>query len=167
MNENRQFPLTRQGKLPIICSKLHLKRGKDLKQPIGYLLKQITDKIKMSADASFKEKNLTLAQVRVLEYVMSKGGKTTQKSIEDYLDVSHPTVVGIVSRMEKKGYLVCHIDKDDKRNKIVEITRLAAFIPHELEEERIAQEEKLLKGLTKEEVEELYRMLCMIHKNVD
>lgn len=138
-----------------------------MKQPIGYLLKQITDKIKVAADASFKEKNLTLAQVRVLEFVMRKGGNTTQKSIENYLEVSHPTVVGIVSRMEKSGYLICYFDKEDKRNKIVEITEQAVLISHELEEERIAQEEKLLKGLTEEDIKKLYYMLCNIRKNID
>lgn len=138
-----------------------------MKQPIGYLLKQITDKMKVSADASFKEKDLTFAQARVLEYVISKGGNTTQKSIEDYLEVSHPTVVGIVSRMEKSGYLVCHVDKEDKRNKIVETTERAVCVSQELETGKAAQEEKLLKGLTEEEIETLYRILCVIRKNVD
>lgn len=138
-----------------------------MKQPIGYLLKLITDKMKVSADASFKEKDLTFAQARVLEYVISKGGNTTQKSIEDYLEVSHPTVVGIVSRMEKSGYLVCHVDKEDKRNKIVETTERAVCVSQELETGKTAQEEKLLKGLTKEEIETLYRILCVIRKNVD
>lgn len=123
--------------------------------------------MKVSADASFKEKDLTFAQARVLEYVISKGGNTTQKSIEDYLEVSHPTVVGIVSRMEKSGYLVCHVDKEDKRNKIVEVTERAVCVSQELETGKTAQEEKLLKGLTKEEIETLYRILCVIRKNVD
>lgn len=123
--------------------------------------------MKVSADASFKEKDLTFAQARVLEYVISKGGNTTQKSIEDYLEVSHPTVVGIVSRMEKSGYLVCHVDKEDKRNKIVETTERAVCVSQELETGKAAQEEKLLKGLTKEEIETLYRILCVIRKNVD
>lgn len=131
------------------------------------MLKQITDKIKIAADASFKEKNLTFAQARVLQYVISRGGNTTQKSIEDHLDVSHPTVVGIVSRMEKNGYLICHMDREDKRNKIVEATEQAFLISQELEEGRIAQEEKLLRGLTEKEVEELHRMLCVIRKNVE
>mgnify|MGYP002509707240 CR=1 FL=1 len=138
-----------------------------MKQAVGYLLKQITDKIKIAADASFKEKNLTFAQARVLQYVISRGGNTTQKSIEDHLDVSHPTVVGIVSRMEKNGYLICHMDREDKRNKIVEATEQAFLISQELEEGRIAQEEKLLRGLTEKEVEELHRMLCVIRKNVE
>lgn len=138
-----------------------------MKQPVGYLFKQITDKMKLSADASFKEKKLTFTQARVLEYVIGKGGSTTQKSIEEYLDVSHPTVVGIVSRLEKNGYLLCHIDKEDKRNKIVEITKQAVLVAHELDEGRIAQEEKLLKGLTKEETDKLIEMLYKIRKNVE
>lgn len=138
-----------------------------MNQQIGYLMKQITDKIKVSADASLKTRNLTLAQVRVLEYISrSVGNKVTQKAIEDYLDVSHPTVVGIVSRMEKNGYLICYADKEDKRNKIVELTKHAIQIAHELQSEIEQQEEKLLRDLTQEEVENLRRMLSIIHKNV-
>lgn len=136
-------------------------------QPIGYLMKQITDKIKVSADAALKFRNLTLAQVRVLEYVSAKGGRVTQKSIEEYLNVAHPTVVGIVSRMEKNGYLFCYTDKDDRRNKIVEMTERAAYISHEMQNEIMSQEAKLLQGLTKEEIENLHHMLHIIYKNVE
>lgn len=136
-------------------------------RPVGYLIKQITDKLKVSVDASLKTRNLTLAQARVLEYISDKGGKVTQKAIEEYLDVSHPTVVGIVTRMEKNGYLVCYVDREDKRNKIVELTEQAVRISHEIQGERIAQEEKILTGLTEEDIENLRRMLSVIRKNVE
>lgn len=138
-----------------------------MQQLIGYLLKQITDKIKASADADLKCRNLTLSQVRVLEYVSNKGGKVTQKSIEEYLNVSHPTVVGIVSRMEKNGYLLSYTDKDDRRNKIVEMTDRAAYISHEMQNEILSQEARLLQGLTEEEIESLHRMLHIIFKNIE
>lgn len=136
-------------------------------QPIGYMLKQITDKIKVSADASLKIKGLTLSQVRVLEYVSEKGGTVTQKSIEEYLDVAHPTVVGIVSRMEKNGYLVTYPDSADKRNKIVELTGKAAEMAQEVRGDIAAQEEKLLIGLTEEETEILRKLLRIISQNVE
>lgn len=134
---------------------------------IGFMMKQITDKIKVSADASFKTKNLTLSQVKVLEYISGQGGRVTQKSIEDYLGVAHPTVVGIVSRMEKKGYLICYADEEDKRNKIVELTEKAVHISREMQSEIIMKEKELLQGLTEEEVGSLYRMLNIIYKNVE
>ena len=137
------------------------------RQPIGYLIKQIADKMKATADADLKEKNLTLSQIKVLEYVSSNGGTVTQKSIEEYLDVAHPTVVGIVSRMEKNGHLVCHVDKDDRRNKVVELTEQAAHMAHEVQDDIAMREEKLLQGLTEDEVECLSRVLEIIYKNID
>ena len=137
------------------------------RQPIGYLMKQITDKMKAAADADLKIKKLSLSQIRVLECISSKGGAATQKSIEDYLSVSHPTVVGIISRMERNGYLVCYLDKADKRNKIVEFTEQATLMEQEIESEITSQEEKLLRGLTQEEIESLHRMLHIICKNVE
>ncbi len=137
------------------------------RQPIGYLMKQITDKMKAAADADLKIKKLSLSQIRVLEYISGKGGAATQKSIEDYLGVSHPTVVGIISRMERNGYLVCYLDKADKRNKIAELTEQATLIAQEIGSEISSQEEKLLRGLTQEEIESLHRILHIICKNVE
>ena len=138
-----------------------------MRHAVGFLMKQISDKIKVSVDASLKSKNLTLSQYRVLKYISDSGTSVTQKSIENYLGVSHPAVVGIVSRMEKNSYLRCYPDKDDRRNKIVEMTEQAAQISQEMHGDVMLQEEKLLQGLTNKEIESLYRMLCIMYKNVD
>ena len=62
--------------------------------PIGCLLKMITDKIKIQADANLAQHDLTLTQSRVLGYLARNGGTATQKEIEGFLQVSHPTVAG-------------------------------------------------------------------------
>ena len=64
---------------------------------IGCLLKMITDKIKMRADADLAQQGLTLTQSRVLGYLDRSGGQATQKEIEGFLQVSHPTVAGIIN----------------------------------------------------------------------
>lgn len=58
--------------------------------PIGCLLKMITDKIKIQADANLAQHDLTLTQSRVLGYLARNGGTATQKEIEGFLQVSHP-----------------------------------------------------------------------------
>lgn len=78
---------------------------------IGYLIKNINDKLKVKADADLKHSNLTLAQSRVLTFLASQDGQATQKEIEIFLEVSHPTIVGIISRMEQNGHLICWVDK--------------------------------------------------------
>ena len=79
---------------------------------IGYYIKRINDKLKAGFDAYLCDVDLTSSQARVIEYVYWNGGMVTQKEIEVFLDVAHPTVVGIVNRLEKKGYLNCHLDEN-------------------------------------------------------
>lgn len=114
-----------------------------LKNDVGYLIKSINDKLKVKADAELKQYNLTMAQCRVLTYLSSQGGQTTQKEIEVFLNVSHPTVVGIVSRMEQNGYVTCW-PCEDGRNKYVRLTPQAEAIDKDMQENMHANEEMLL-----------------------
>ena len=66
---------------------------------IGYYIKRINDKLKAGFDAYLCDVDLTSSQARVIEYVYWNGGMVTQKEIEVFLDVAHPTVVGIVNRL--------------------------------------------------------------------
>lgn len=136
-------------------------------QHIGYLLKSITDKIKIRADANLKDHNLTLTQSRVLAYLSSRDGQATQKEIEDFLDVSHPTVVGIVTRMERNGFVRTWFDAGDKRNKIVSLTDSAKVIGQDMDDLISDQELQMLRGLTPEQVEELVRYLTVVYHNVN
>jgi len=136
------------------------------REPVGYLLKQITDKIKASADASLKSRALTLSQMRVLEFISHHEEGITQKAIEEHFQVSHPTIVGIITRMEKNGYLECWMDPEDKRNKVVCLTAKAQSIAMETRQEIERQEMRLLKGFSEEQIDGLYEALYQIFKNV-
>lgn len=133
---------------------------------IGYFIKAINDKIKAKADNDLKSHNLTLAQSRVLAFLNSKGGSATQKEIEDFLKVSHPTVVGIVSRMQQNAHVTTWIDPENRRNKIVQLTDKARIIGKDMDCMIKAQEETMLKGLTFEQIEELQKILTIIYKNL-
>lgn len=52
------------------------------KKDIGYLIKNINDKLKVKADADLKHSKLTLAQSRVLAFLDSQGGRATQKKLK-------------------------------------------------------------------------------------
>lgn len=133
----------------------------------GYLLKVINDKLKAKADADFKKHNITLTQSRVLGFLEMKKGKATQKEIEDFLEVSHPTVVGIVSRLEKTGLIRTYSDPEDKRNKIVEATDKVKNIGREMRAKVAEHEKKLLRGLTKGQIKQLNEMLIVIYNNLE
>ena len=151
-----------------ICSVLQNSEGDILKnRDVGYLIKNINDKLKVKADVDLKENNLTLSQSRVLGFLNSRGGEATQKEIEEFLEVSHPTVVGIVSRMEQNGHLVSRMDEKDRRNKIVRITEQSAAIGKDIERRIASNEETMLATLSKEDIETFKRVLTVIYNNLN
>lgn len=134
---------------------------------IGYLMKNINDRLKTRADADLGRYNLTFAQSRVFGFLNSCGGAASQKDIERYLEVSHPTVVGLVSRLEQRGFVLCRVDAADRRNKIVELTEQARTIGQDMERSVAATEAELLSGLSASDVDELRRMLTVMYGNLE
>ncbi len=138
-----------------------------MEQRIGYMFKLINDKLKVSADEDLKKHGITLSQSHVLAFLTSRGNQATQKEIEDFLEVSHPTVVGLVSRMEKKGFLVTWTYKADKRNKIVSLTDKAISVSEDMRSVVEAKDKALLNSLTQQQIEDLINTLNIIYKNLE
>lgn len=136
-----------------------------LKNDVGYLIKSINDKLKVRADAELKQYHLTMSQSRVLVYLRSRGGQATQKEIETFLDVAHPTVVGLVSRMEQNGYVTCW-PCEDGRNKYVKLTPQAEVIDKDMQENMHANEEMLLAPLSPEDRERLRDLLLTVAEHL-
>lgn len=136
-----------------------------LKNDVGYLIKSINDKLKVRADAELKQYHLTMSQSRILVYLRSRGGQATQKEIETFLDVAHPTVVGLVSRMEQNGHVTCW-PCEDGRNKYVKLTPQAEAIDKDMQENMHANEEMLLAPLFPEERERLRDLLLTVAEHL-
>lgn len=133
---------------------------------VGRLLKLINDKLRVKADGDMKGQELTFAQAQIIRILSRNSGQMTQKEIEDFLQVSHPTVVGLVSRLEQKGFLISWLDSADRRNKIVMLTDKAREISDDMDETLRAREEQMLSGLSERQRAELVRLLCRVNDNL-
>lgn len=136
-----------------------------MKNDVGYLIKRIHDKLAARADAELKQFNLTMSQCRVFLYLSSRGGQATQKEIEIFLDVAHPTVVGLVSRMEQNGYVTCW-PCEDGRNKYVKLTPQAEAIDKDMQRNQLENEERLLAPLSPEDRERLRDLLLTVAEHL-
>lgn len=143
------------------------KDGVCVERDVAYKLKLITDKLKVRADEDLKTLGLTLAQSYVLTFLMENGGTAAQKEITTFLQVSHPTVVGIVSRMEQNGFLDTWFDPADQRSKMVRLTNKAHRTGHVLEQIKKEHQQILLKSFSPEEVLVFHRMLDRILDNIN
>ncbi len=134
---------------------------------IGYLIKSINDRIKIKADSDLKKHNLTLAQSRVLVFINQHDGQVTQKQIEDHLKVSHPTVVGIIARMQKNGFVTCQTDKKDHRNKLVALTPMAKKTGRNMSAVIKEMDARMLEPLTAKQADQLGKMLTLIDSHLE
>lgn len=137
-----------------------------MQREIGYLLKMINDNYHSIVNTKLKSKELTSSQSRVLYFIDRSGGSVTQKQIETFLDVSHPTVVGLLSRLQKSGYIECGYDKSHGKNKLVTQTEKAHKFSEEMESFFAENNRVLLEGLMPGEEKELERMLNILYENV-
>ncbi|HWP95640.1 MAG TPA: MarR family transcriptional regulator [Syntrophomonadaceae bacterium] len=130
-------------------------------------IKIISDCVEKAANQHFKQLNLTLSQARILIYLRErKGEKTSQKDIEDYFEVTHPTVSGILKRLENKGFITSEFDSEDKRVKIIYLTENDAAIYNGMDDFKKTTEQKLLQGLTDVQIQELKSLLKSVYENI-
>lgn len=96
--------------------------SKLIKNDFFILTKTISDKMRTRSDNMLKSEGLTFSQLYTLIILDSNSGLMTQKEIETAMQVSHNATLGLVTRLEKKGYVISYTDKDDKRQKNVSLT---------------------------------------------
>ena len=63
------------------------------------------------------EMELTSAQGRIMGYLAHRADPPCAKDIEEEFHLSHPTVWGLLSRLEKKHYIQFRQDEQDRRCK--------------------------------------------------
>ncbi|MDY4468109.1 MarR family transcriptional regulator [Treponema porcinum] len=131
------------------------------------LLKNINDKLERLANAQFKSIRLTFSQVRVMSFIYRKENfTTTQKDLEIFLDVSHPTINGILKRLEEKKFITTEMTKKDGHlSKTVRLTKKGENVLIESEKEKNLHEEALPAYLTKDERNKLIELLLKVQKS--
>ncbi len=94
-------------------------------KPIIPMLKQIHVNSEKYINNILKDKDITLSQGRVLGFIYkSENSIASFKSVEELLSVAQSTTVGIVSRLEKKGFVEVFASPTDKRMKMLKLTAL-------------------------------------------
>lgn len=134
---------------------------------LGPIMKKISEEMDRRANIEIKKYRLTLTQARVILFLARNEEKmTTQKELEDYLQVSHPTTVTIVKSMEAKKMVKTSFDDDDRRMKNVKLIWGNEAIYSELGKNAENMERKLLAGFSEEEKELFFAFLSRAYKNI-
>ncbi len=135
---------------------------------LGFLFKLIHDSFEKDLNHLLKSQELTMSQMQVLGFLFAHSEEAvTHRDIEKFLDLSHPTVVGILKRMESKGFIRTAVNKKDRRCRDVFLAEKAASVRKAMEAHKAHMESKLTAGMTEAQVKELDLLLHTVLKNMD
>ena len=130
------------------------------------LIRMISGHMKYQANKNLEGYDLTFSQMNLLMYLKKHNGSATQKEIENYLNVSHPTVVGLVKRLENNGYVMSYIDSNSKHNKIVKLTDKIELVFKEIETDTNEHNKKLLESFSEKDKNKLVESLNIVYERL-
>ena len=107
-----------------------------------------TDQIMTDALAQM---DLTASQGRIMGYLSHTPSPPCAKDIEEHFHLSHPSVSGTFSRMEKKGFIAFRPDKNDRRCKRIHILPKGIECHERMEQVISGIEQQIVSGFTPEE----------------
>ena len=137
-------------------------------QSIGSMIKILSETIGQKVNKNCKEFNLTMQQMKILHFLRMREGEkeASQKEIQNFMRISHPTVVNILRLMKEKGFIETSTSHEDKRMKIVRLTGKEDKSVKDVISEREEMEKQLVKGLTQKDQENLRWYLKKMYENL-
>lgn len=138
-----------------------------MKNRYGPLLRLLHSCMDQSVTAALESMELTSAQGHILGYLKHGKSPRCPRDVEQAFGLSHPTVSGILSRLERKGFIRLRPDDRDRRSKRIELLPRAEEC-HELIHRTILENEcRLVEGFTMEEQVLFRDFLCRALENLD
>ena len=158
--------LTKEKSIGIIRSVLPIYEKKDTS--LGFKFKQIHDACEKAVNNQLKRYKLTFAQISVLSFLDDDCCRkpVTIRDIEKHFQLQHPTIIGIVERLEDKGFVTTEPATDDKRCRLVKIAEQAGQIQKVMEEHRCFMNSVLVRNMNPEDRDELNRLLDRVLENL-
>ena len=124
--------------------------------------------IRQAIDRKLTDLDLTGQQSFIIRFLSEQQGEVVYpKDIEKRFNLTHPTVSGLLQRLESKGFLTCEPDPDDRRFKRVLLTKKAEECQKEIWQHIQSLERTMTAGMSEEDIDTLVRLLDQAAENLD
>ncbi len=132
----------------------------------GPKLRMLFSMIDQQISTSLEDMDLTCSQGHVIGFVIHQQEMPCPKDVEEAFGLSHPTVSGLLSRLEKKGFLELIPDARDRRCKRIRVLPKGRQCMDRLHDAIRAAEETLVSDFTPEEREQFFLLLNRAIRNL-
>lgn len=119
--------------------------------------------------AALAQMELTAAQGQIMGYLVHQDGPRCHRDIEEAFRLSHPTVSGLLARLERKGFIALRSDPADRRRKLIELLPKGRQCQETMHQTILNIERQLVQDFSEEEKAQfssfLERAIHNIHPN--
>lgn len=138
------------------------------KEPLGHKFKMITDKIHKHQDEALRDDDLTFSQMGVLLCILfHDDSPITTGDISRIIQITHPSAVGLINRLEEKKMVERYPNPDDSRSSYIKLTKKACDFLQKNKMYNDQMDQELISGFTDEEVKLLRSFLDRIYSNIE
>ena len=137
---------------------------------LGGYLRSISNALSQGLQQQTEQLGLTSSQGMFLHFLCKHRAQNEQdvyaKDLEEFFDIKHPTVSGILQRMEAAGFVTLRASSADRRCKAIDLTQKALDAHAQIEQYLQCSEEQLMDGMTEEDRASFRRLLQQAAKNL-
>ncbi len=135
---------------------------------VGPRIKRISSAMDRRRTMDLEDVGLTSSQGMVLGWLARRRGEAVcPGDVGKHFGLTHPTVTGILQRLEAKGYIAYEADPGDRRKKRVAATEKAMECYQRIRASFLRTEELLTRDMSPEEQTALVRLLDGILERLD
>ena len=140
-------------------------------RPLGGYIRALANALSQDMRQNSEELGLTASQGMFLHHLWHRQQilrvDSYARDLEQFFDIKHPTVSGILQRMEAAGFVVFEASDTDRRCKRIRLTQKALDAHDKTAQHIRCSESRLVQGMTPEEADEFRRLLALAAYNLD
>ena len=136
---------------------------------LGFKIKIISKLLTQNMNNSITSLDLTSSQARVLGYLCYRTQRQETvypRDIERHFRFTHPTVSGLLQRLEAKGYLSSEPSTEDRRCKQILVTERALEANQQVLNQLAASEQRLISNMSLAKITQLQSFLDRMIQNL-
>ena len=139
----------------------------DCSQNLEPRLRYLNNRITQYMDQQFLALDLTSTQSFILHHLsLHENEAMYPKDIEKRFHLTHPTVSGVLQRLEAKNFIVIEPDRADRRCKRIRLTDRARRCDEAVGQAFETLERLMCSGMSEEEQQTLLRLLDLASANL-
>ncbi len=132
----------------------------------GRYIRILHSSVTQAMTAALATMDLTAAQGHIMAFIAHQPSAPCPRDIEEAFQLSHPTVSGLLSRLEQKGFIECQPDENDRRSKRIYILPKGQQVHETMHHTIESTEVQLLQGFSVEEAAQFEALLLRAIHNM-